>query len=138
MKLTKSQRAELKQKYGGCCSYCGVELGTRWQADHLIPVIRTWEFAKNNKGEQVTRTTGMSNPENDTIENMMPACYKCNNDKSSMSLERWREIIPHRVYTLNNDPKYASYQKAKRFGLVVEMDIEIVFWFEKYGKEQNQ
>lgn len=132
MILTKAQRVDLKQKFGGKCSYCGIELNNRWQADHLIPVIRTWEFVKNSKGERVTRTTGMENPEHDVIENMMPACGKCNNDKSSMSLERWREIIPHRINTLNNDPKYASYQKAKRFGLVVEMDIEVVFWFEKY------
>lgn len=138
MRLTKEQRATLKNKYGGMCSYCGIELNDRFQADHLIPVLRTWRFVTNPDGKRVTQVTGMENPEHDVIENMMPACGKCNNDKSSMTLERWREIIPHRINTLNNDPKYASYQKAKRFGLVVEVDIPVVFWFEKYQAEVSK
>ena len=77
----------------------------------------------------------MMNPENDVIENMMPSCCKCNNDKSSSSIEQWRKIIKHRLYTLNNDPKYASYQKAKRYGLVIEIDKPIIFWYEQYNLE---
>jgi 5-methylcytosine-specific restriction endonuclease McrA len=133
MRLTKAQRVELKQKYGGHCSYCGVELNTRWQADHLEPVERNFEYYRCKQTNTTkARTTDMRKPENDTIENMMPSCVKCNNDKSSESLENWRKIIVSRIHTLNTDPKYASYQKAKRYGLVVETNIEVVFWFEKH------
>ncbi|MDX8205518.1 hypothetical protein WDA38_11070 [Acinetobacter pittii] len=38
MKLTKQQRAELKQKFGGHCAYCGDLLGDKWHADHIEAV----------------------------------------------------------------------------------------------------
>ncbi|WP_201595360.1 HNH endonuclease [Psychrobacter vallis] len=125
MSLTKAQRAELKNKYDGRCSYCGVELSTRWQADHFVPIVRNWITLNGKK-----LYTDCVNPENDCIENMMPSCGPCNNDKSSLSLEDWREAIKHKVFTLNNS--HPIYQKAKRYGLVVETDIDVVFWFEKY------
>ena len=40
MALTKKQRAELRMKFGGRCAYCGCELGDKWHADHVQPVIR--------------------------------------------------------------------------------------------------
>lgn len=128
MSLTKTQRAELKQKFGGRCSYCGYELGDKWDADHFIPIKRNWVI-KN--GKQIT--TDCINPENDRIENMMPSCKPCNNDKSSLSLENWRTAIKHKVFTLNNS--HPIYQKAKRYGLVVETDIEVVFYFERYSRD---
>ncbi len=132
MKLTKAQREELKQKFDGHCSYCGVELGARWQADHLIPVEREVVWYKCEKSRTMKSKSGdMRKPEHDHLDNMMPSCVKCNNDKSSETLENWRRIIKQRIKTLNTDPKYASYQKAKRYGLVVETDIEVIFFFEK-------
>lgn len=133
MKLTKLQREELKHKYGGHCSYCGIELGERWQKDHFVPVEREVIWYKCEKTRRMKSKSGaMRNPELDTLDNLMPSCAKCNNDKSSMSLESWRRVIKDRIKTLNESPVYASYQKAKRYGLVVETDIEVVFWFEKY------
>lgn len=40
MKLTKKQRAELRDKFGGRCAYCGVDLPERWHADHYEAVKR--------------------------------------------------------------------------------------------------
>lgn len=138
MKLTKTQREELKQKYGGHCGYCGIELNNRWQADHLIPVEREVIWYKCEKtGYLKSKSGAMRFPEHDHMDNMMPSCSKCNNDKSSESLENWRKIIKSRLYTLNNNPKYAAYQKAKRYGLVVEMDIDVVFWFEQWSSCKN-
>ncbi len=70
MKLTKAQRAEIKMKFGGMCSYCGELLGDKWQADHLIPIRR------NGDGTCM-------NPEHDVIKNLMPACNICNKNKHS-------------------------------------------------------
>ena len=126
MKLTKAQRVQLKQKFDGNCSYCGEELGERWDADHFIPIKRNWTF---KGGKQVF--TDSLNPENDTLENMMPSCKSCNNDKSSLSIESWREMIQNKVVCLNRDS--TTYQKAKRYGLVVETNAEVVFYYEKCG-----
>lgn len=134
MKLTKIQRAELKQKFDGNCSYCGEELGERWQADHLKPVEREVIWYKCEKSRKMKSKSGeMRKPEHDHIDNMMPSCIKCNNDKSSMSIESWRCVIKDRIKTLNESPVYASYQKAKRYGLVVETGIDVVFYYEKCG-----
>ena len=126
MRLTKQERGKLKGKFGGNCSYCGYKLGEKWDADHLIPLKRNWVI-KN--GKQVF--TDCLNPENDTLENMMPSCKSCNNDKSSLSIESWRDMIKNKVVCLNRDS--TTYQKAKRFGLVVEKDIDVVFYYEKCG-----
>ena len=137
MKLSKQQRAELKQKYDGNCAYCGIELGRAWQADHLEPVEREVIWYKCEKTNTTkTKSGAMRKPELDVWENLMPACTKCNNDKSSMSLEGWRRVIKSRIKTLNENPKYASYQKAKRYGLVVETNAEVVFHFEKYEDDR--
>ncbi|AZC19588.1 Phage-associated homing endonuclease [Pseudomonas sp. CMR5c] len=40
MRLKKSEREQVRLKYGGHCAYCGVLLGDRWHADHLEPVVR--------------------------------------------------------------------------------------------------
>lgn len=134
MKLTKAQRVELKQKFDGNCSYCGEELGERWQADHLVPVEREVIWYKCEKSRKMKSKSGeMRKPEHDHIDNMMPSCIKCNNDKSSMSIESWRYVIKDRIKTLNESPVYASYQKAKRYGLVVETNAEVVFYYEKCG-----
>lgn len=128
MRLTKVQREDLKQKYGGHCAYCGETLGDKWDADHFIPIKRNW-IIKN--GKQVT--TDCINSENDCIENMVPSCKPCNNDKSSLSIESWRAMIANKIVCLNRDS--TTYQKAKRYGLVVETDIDVVFWFERYSRE---
>lgn len=131
MRLNKVQREDLKHKYGGHCAYCGETLGDKWDADHFIPIKRNW-IIKN--GKQVT--TDCINPENDCIANMMPSCKSCNNDKSSLSIESWRSMIANKIACLNRDS--ATYQKAKRYGLVVETNIEVVFYFEKCEAASNE
>lgn len=125
MKLNKVQRAELKKKYGGNCSYCGCELGDKWDADHYLPLRRNWIYIN---GKPIF--TDCENPENDCVENMKPACKSCNLDKSSLHPDDWRLMIANKTICLNRDN--ATYQKAKRFGLVVETNIDVVFYFEKY------
>ena len=133
MRLNKVQREDLKQKFGGKCSYCGIELGSRWQADHLEPVEREVIWYKCEKSRTLKSKSGdMRKPEHDHLDNMMPSCVKCNNDKSSMTMESWRRVIKDRIKTLNESPVYASYQKAKRYGLIVETNTDVVFYFEKY------
>ena len=133
MKLTKQQREQLKQKYGGCCSYCGTPLGDKWHADHLEAVERHSIWIPGH-GFKATGTCSW--PERDTLENLMPACIKCNIHKHSLPLEAWRRILESLLSSLQRN--YGTYAHALRFGLVEEKPRKIVFHFESYGKIQRK
>src|SRR5260370_41523584 len=52
MNLTKTQRLAVRNRFGGCCSYCGNPLpDTGWHADHVLCVRRVSEFALDGKGD---------------------------------------------------------------------------------------
>lgn len=122
MKLTKSQRETLKQKYDGHCAYCGCELGDKWHADHHVAIRR------NGDGTSL-------NPEHDSIENMMPACAPCNINKKSLPLEAWREQIKNYEQSLL---KYHNiFNHAYRFDLVNFTGEPVVFYFERFGGERG-
>lgn len=125
MKLTKHQREQVRMKFCGRCAYCGKPLGERWHADHLLPVERKLKWIS---GRGPVATGELYRPENDTLDNMMPACPPCNIDKHSMSLEGWRRKLQDacNVLTRNNP----TYRHAKRFGLLQETGTEIRFHFE--------
>ena len=129
MKLTKQQRTDLKMKFGGHCAYCGCGLGDKWHADHIEAVKRDLEFIP---GVGLRTTSEMLRPQNDTIENMNPACAPCNTNKSSMSLELWRSLLTHyRDVQLLRDSTHARH--LHRFGLIEIKSEPVVFFFEKYG-----
>lgn len=121
MRLTKKQRAELREKYGGRCAYCGVELGERWHADHFEPVIRNW-------GAEAKAAPAMR-PQNHNLANMMPSCVPCNLSKSSQPLESWRAWIAGHVNSLNQ--YHPIYRLAKAYGLIQETGAQVTFYFER-------
>lgn len=120
--MSKVNRNEIFNKFGGRCAYCGAILEQRWHADHLEPVVRC------------LHTGEMTKPENDNFGNMMPSCPSCNMDKSSMPLEVWRGLIENKINVLNRD--VAVYRFAKRYGLVQETGKPVVFYFEREGGKQ--
>jgi hypothetical protein len=60
----------------------------------------------------------------------MPSCISCNSSKSDLSIEEFRDRIYNRLVRLNNNS--SEYIIAKRFGLVIEVENEIIFHFENY------
>lgn len=48
--MTKKQRQEVYDKFGGRCAYCGCELGKRWHADHLECLHRDSAYDKEKDG----------------------------------------------------------------------------------------
>jgi hypothetical protein len=66
-------------------------------------------------------------PERNRIYNLMPSCASCNNYKSSHDLETFRGLISN----LRNQLilKY-QYNISIRYGLIIEIPKEIVFYFE--------
>lgn len=122
MALSKKQRAELKQKFGGRCAYCGCELGDKWHADHVEPIYRGYDSP-----------SGMFKPQNERADNYFPACKPCNLFKSVFSVEQFRVEIQAqaeraRAYSVN-------FRTAERFGLVQEVKKPVVFWFEVFNGE---
>ena len=126
MKLTKAQRQDLRERFGGRCAYCGHELGSRWHADHVEAVIRKLHY---QKGKGFVQTGEMYNPARDAMDNMMPSCASCNIDKSVFDLETWRDVIRKKVEVLNR--YHPAYRHAVRFGLVQETGASVVFHFER-------
>jgi len=133
MKLSKLQRQELRMRFGGKCAYCGCELPEKgWHADHVQAVLRKLEFGDRqpNGMRKIVATGEHWKPENDTKENLFPACAPCNLFKASFGLEGFREQITQqaeraRLYSVN-------FRTAERFGQVQVTESPIVFWFEKY------
>jgi len=135
MKLNKSQRLELRQKFGGRCAYCGCELGDKFHADHVEAIYRETEIVPRHKRKDPLkfeiRQTGKSEKQHlDALENLYPACVPCNLFKSVFSVEQFRKEITQQVeraraYSVN-------FRTAERFGLVQEVVKPVVFWFEVY------
>lgn len=131
--LTKTEREALYQRFDGRCAYCGDKLGKRWNADHVEPIgrIHRYEPANWRAGikERYVFTGKLSYPERDCFENLQPSCIRCNNNKSNSSLESWRARLQNLTNVLGRN--YSAYYHAKRFGLVIEPPVKVVFFFER-------
>ena len=137
MALTKKQRAELRMKFGGRCAYCGCELGDKWHADHVEPIIRISEqdMKAAEKGLWKLKATGESfHPHLDNLENMFPACQPCNLLKSTYSVEMFRKQISLQVE--RGRKSSMNFRTAERFGLVEIVNKPVVFWFEQYQQQE--
>jgi hypothetical protein len=64
----------------------------------------------------------------------MPACASCNINKHSESLEDFRKAIKGYMKHLNEIN--TQYKIAKRYGLVVEVDKPVMFYFETIEAEK--
>ncbi|EHK7649103.1 HNH endonuclease [Escherichia coli] len=133
-KLTPEQRAELRMKFGGRCAYCGCDLSDkRWHADHVEPVYRKLEIDENARaiGKWKLKQTGeVFRPENDTLENLFPACAPCNLFKSVFDIEEFRRQISYQAGRALKTS--VNFRTAERFGLVLVIEKPVVFWFEQY------
>ncbi|EGT4353038.1 HNH endonuclease [Cronobacter sakazakii] len=136
MALTKKQRAELREKFGGRCAYCGCELPMKgWHADHVEAVLRKSEQCMKSaaKGLFKLKATGeVFRPDADCLENLVPACAPCNLLKTTYPLEIFRQQISlqierARAYSVN-------FRTAERFGLIEVTEKPVVFWFEQYAE----
>lgn len=119
MKLTKAQREQLKNKFGGHCAYCGCKLEEKWHADHLAPIYRGHD--ENKRYEHHGK---------DEIENLMPSCVSCNLSKSVWSLEMWRDELKAKVDRLHKYEK--NFRLVVSFAQVEITENPVQFFFEKW------
>lgn len=128
--MTKSQREKLRMLFGGRCAYCGCELSEKgWHADHVKPIYRKIDRING----KMVATGECFNPENDTPENLVPACAPCNLFKSVYSVEVFREEIKKQAERARKSS--VNFRTAERFGLIELVDKPVVFWFEKHQQE---
>ena len=126
--MTKVEEREFVfNKYGGKCAYCGDPLEKGWHKDHIEAIERKHQWDRKARKWKVV---GMSKPELDTIDNLNPSCPSCNINKHSMTIEQFRKQIKRFVSSLNK--RSTQYKIAKRYGLVEETEIDVVFYFEIY------
>jgi 5-methylcytosine-specific restriction endonuclease McrA len=131
--MTKKQRQEVLNKFGGKCAYCGQPLpATGWHVDHAMPVERIYESVrvegKHGGLGWADVCRGMRYPERDCFENWMPACASCNINKHGDTLEQFRANIAGYLRSLNL--RMVQYKIAKRYGLVEETGKPVIFYFE--------
>lgn len=109
-------RDQLAAKTNNRCGYCGEVLKKGWHQDHVEPV------------ERYPGTKIMKYPERDIDENKIAACPPCNINKHNMTVDQFRNAIKQYVISLNK--RMVQYQMAKKYGLIKETNIEVVFYFE--------
>lgn len=122
MVITRAIRRWVYNKYNGHCAYCGERIEfNAFHVDHIKPV-------REMNGE-------MDYPENDTIENMAPACRSCNIRKGSGSVEFFREEMERAVKVLRRDS--VTFKFAERYGQIKCTPCKIKFYFEQFKEEQK-
>jgi 5-methylcytosine-specific restriction endonuclease McrA len=120
--MKKSLREAVYNKCCGHCAYCGCEITYKqMHVDHVTAAYHDWSDAKC-KRRKVTRGT-------DDMENLMPACARCNRWKATYSLEHFRKEVEAQVERLNRYS--ANYRLAKDYGLITEKPQPIKFYFER-------
>jgi len=67
------------------------------------------------------------------IDNLNPACARCNKWKDTMSIETFRNEIQQQLIRLKRDS--SNYRIALDFGMIKENNEPIVFYFEKHKKQ---
>lgn len=116
--ISKTLREKVFNKYNGHCAYCGCSLSIKtMQVDHLVSVYRAnYTNSKMNVN---------------SIENLMPACRRCNFYKGANSLNDFRESLKG---LMNRVKQSFVYRLATQYNMVKEIKWEGKFYFEK----QNQ
>lgn len=134
MKLTPKQRAELRLKFGGKCAYCAVELGEKgWHADHVEAVKRDGGWVPTGAGFATWKTNGtLLCPANDHIDNLYPACAKCNILKSSGTPEDLRKALTYFAESIPTIQTYSHVHHLMRFQKLSIDKTPVKFWFEVY------
>lgn len=123
----KVNRDDVFSMFGGRCAYCGNILGSssgkHMHVDHVEPIVRNWWDGTCMK------------PKNERQDNYFPSCPKCNINKSSLSVESFRNMIKDTIRQLERS---STYQRALRYGMVELKQWDVLFYFEKYVEQHNK
>lgn len=122
----KINRRMVYQKYEGHCAYCGKDIEfNQMQVDHIVPLSRGFT---DEEIERYGKERGT-----DDIDNLNPACARCNRWKSNLTLEQFRKEIDLQVKRLRRDS--AAFRMAEDFKLIKDGRIGPIFYFQAYGND---
>ena len=110
--IPKKVREQVKAKYDHKCGYCG-EKPEKLQIDHIRAV--------DHGGT-------------DDIENLMAACFACNNYKNVLSLEVFRRELQEQV--TRGRKTSVNFRLAEKFGQITVKEFPIKFYFEKVRDDE--
>ena len=109
-RITKAERLQVFNKYGGYCAYCGKKIEYKdMQVDHMVPL----------------RLGGA-----DDVKNYMPACRRCNHYKRGSSLEVFREMVEKIPEKLQRDSYI--FRVGVDYGFFESWERDVTFYFESY------
>ena len=101
-------RALVFAKFQGKCAYCGIGLAKSWQVDHAHPKYRGGT---------------------DDLENLMPACARCNRWKATFTIDEFRGEIEAQIGRLARDS--GAFRLAHDFALLTFTNQPPLFHFER-------
>lgn len=110
--MTKAERFQVYNKYGGHCAYCGKKIEYKdMQVDHIDP-------------QRLYADKAIA----DRYENLNPSCRRCNHYKRAHSLETFREMLR----TLHKRMRDIYINKvAEDYGIIKIEPWDGVFYFER-------
>lgn len=112
--IPKRIREIVYQKYDGHCAYCGCELQYKdMQVDHIVSVFR-------------------STVQDDSIENLMPSCRRCNFYKAGDDINGFRRKI--REWLERSCRESFQVKLAMKYGILTYKPWDGKFYFEKGGE----
>lgn len=136
--MNKKKREKIRLKYDNHCAYCGCVLGKTFHVDHIEPVGRYkdrvgggWTILEDGERYYIPPIyeDKLTYPERDKEDNYNPSCPSCNIYKGSVDLEQFRIMLSKTINSLNQ--RNTQYKFAKRYGLIMETNIPVTFYFEK-------
>ncbi len=117
---TAEEREAVYKKMDGHCAYCGRPITMReMQIDHVIPI----------------KFQGREDRDLNAMDNLLPACRRCNHYKDTMSVETFRSMLEREPEILARDS--VAYRNAVRFGLVIPNPGPVKFYFERKGERDG-
>lgn len=129
----KKQREEVYNKCSGHCAYCGKQIEIKdMQIDHIIPQSDWNNIFKERVRLDYMIPTFLKHLQVEdlhSIENLNSACRVCNKWKSTHHLELFRSEIQEQTKRLQL--RSSNYRMAKLYGLVLETNVKVKFYFEK-------
>lgn len=125
-------KLEIYYKYNCHCAYCGVSIGIKdMQIDHIIPQLNFFNFVS----KQIYIPEFLKHLTIDDVhhlDNLNPSCRVCNLWKSTYHLELFRNEIKEQTKRLQL--RSSNYRVAKLYGLIIETDIKVKFYYENCKK----
>lgn len=137
--MTKKQRLEVYNKYGGRCAYCGQTITyIEMQVDHKVPVAvygYNWQGKRHSKKDFIAIFGQEKYDAIHGIDNLMPACVYCNHHKRQWTLEMYRDIVSKITVKVSKD---YLVKRGIRYGIIETKEWDKKFYFEKVEENKQK